>query len=285
MGRSLLALTAAAATACALVSTARAGWPTPAAGPSASGDPEVIFTFDDGPHEIYTPRILDVLAEHEVQAIFYWVGRRVARDGAAHRRRKAVIDRALREGHLIGNHTVRHVHLCQGTPEEAASEIDRNRNLLESLTGIPMLLFRAPYGNHCKRLKEMLRVRGLDHLHWDIDPREYLGRTADDTAAFVIGRLRHLEGRAVILMHDTKPASARALPVILDWIAAENRRRVARGARPIRVVGGSDLVAERSPIPLWGWGLGTASAAGARTVRALAKLVPGARISGALSLR
>lgn|SRR5690606_5753902 len=282
MGR---CFTLALAALCALAAPADAGWPRPAAGGSSSGDPEVIFTFDDGPHERWTGLILDTLAEHDVQAIFYWVGRRVARDRAIHRKRKALVERALREGHLVGNHTVHHVHLCQGTPEEAALEIDRNRSLFEAISGFPLILFRTPYGDRCRRLLAMLEERGLTHLHWDIDPREYLGYTAEDTAQFVIGKLRRLRGRAVILMHDTQPESARALPVILTWIEEENARRAERGERPIRIVGGSDLLVERHQAPLWRWGRDTAGAARQRLGRALFGLVPGARAAGTLSLR
>ncbi|HYU15794.1 MAG TPA: polysaccharide deacetylase family protein, partial [Candidatus Acidoferrum sp.] len=80
------------------------GWPKPAAGRSQSGDPEVIFTFDDGPHEKWSGKILDTLAAHRVKAIFYWVGHRVDGGRLAPRRRE-IVERAIREGHLIGNHT------------------------------------------------------------------------------------------------------------------------------------------------------------------------------------
>jgi hypothetical protein len=130
----------------------------------------------------------------------------------------------------------------------------------------------------------MLAERGLHHLHWDIDPKEYLGRSAESTAAFVIGRLRRLRGRAVVLMHDTKGASARALPVILGWITEENRRRAERGERRIRILGGSDLVAELGTLPLWSWSRGAAVEAQGRLGHALSRLVPGAPAGAALSL-
>ncbi len=62
----------------------------------------------------------------------------------------------------------------------------------------------------------------------------------------MINRLKRLDGRAVLLMHDTKVATVIALPMILDWIAAENAARRARGGRPIRIVGGAELAAEQA---------------------------------------
>jgi len=250
-------------------------WPKPAAGPSVSGGPEVIFTFDDGPHEKYTRRILDALAAHQVQAIFYWVGRRVTHDRPVDRVRKALVARAIREGHLIGNHTVHHVQLCQGEPREAEREIDRNKELLEAHARMPVVLFRVPYGAFCKRLKRMLAERELEHLHWDIDPQEYNGLTSTGTAEHVIGRLKKLEGRAVLLMHDTHAVSARALPIILDWIDKENRRRRAHRERPIRIVTGADLVEERMQSELWSWGAESVRSAEARLGQAPGRLTPG----------
>jgi peptidoglycan-N-acetylglucosamine deacetylase len=259
----------------------RAGWPRPAAGESQSGDPEVIFTFDDGPHEKWSAYILDVLAAHKVSAIFYWVGHRVeGRRRAVKKRRRALVDRAVRDGHLIGNHTVNHVHLCHsGT--DAAAEIDHNHSLYEDLTALPIILFRTPYGDKCRKLVALLGERGLTHLHWDIDPREYNGLTAEGTAQYVIGRLKRLRGRAVVLMHDTKGASARALPAILNWIEAENARRQRTGKRPIRILSGSDLVVESGRGPLWLWGTDTAEAARGWLGRSVVRLVPGALSDGA----
>ena len=62
------------AAALAAASGAREGWPTPAAGLTASGDPEIVFTFDDGPNPTTTGKVLDILAEHHIQAIFFLVG-------------------------------------------------------------------------------------------------------------------------------------------------------------------------------------------------------------------
>jgi peptidoglycan/xylan/chitin deacetylase (PgdA/CDA1 family) len=269
---------AAVVVALAVPAEARPGWPRPAAGESHSGDPEVIFTFDDGPHERYSAMILDTLAKHGINAIFYWVGHRVddhRRDSKKRRRRRALVERAITDGHLIGNHTINHVHLCH-QKIDAAAEIDQNHSLYERLAAFPIVLFRAPYGDRCRRLEVQLGERGFTHMHWDIDPREYHGLTAEDTAEYVIGKLRGLRGRAVVLMHDTKGASARALPRILEWIDLENQRRQQIGKRPIRILSGSDWLIQSQHGPLWAWGEETASAARGLLGRAVGSLVPGA---------
>ena len=272
------AVLAAVVVALAVPAEARPAWPRPAAGESHSGDPEVIFTFDDGPHERYSAIILDTLAKHGVSAIFYWVGHRIddhRRDSKKRRRRRVLIQRAIDDGHLIGNHTVNHVHLCH-QKVNAAAEIDQNHSLYERLAAFPIVLFRAPYGDRCRRLELQLGERGFTHMHWDIDPREYNGLTAEGTAEYVIGKLRGLRGRAVVLMHDTKGASARALPRILEWIDWENERRQKIGKRPIRILSGSDWLIQSQHGPLWSWGEETAGAARSMLGRAVGRLVPGA---------
>ena len=59
------------------------GWPLPAAGPTMTGDPELIFTFDDGPNPKTTPVVLDALAKHHIHAVFFMVGEMAANNEGA----------------------------------------------------------------------------------------------------------------------------------------------------------------------------------------------------------
>jgi peptidoglycan/xylan/chitin deacetylase (PgdA/CDA1 family) len=219
-------------------------WPHPAWGASSSGGPEVLFTFDDGPDPGRTERVLEVLAEHDVKAIFFMVGRRLRgpKYGAAG---KALVDKILDAGHLPANHTIDHAHLCAGRKAEAERQLDGARDLIETVARMPVVLFRAPYGDRCRRLEAMLADRRLAHTHWDMDPQEWKTQDPGFTKRYVINRLAELEGRAVLLLHDTKAATVRALPEILDWLAKENERRVKQGRRPIRVLDPSEVVLEK----------------------------------------
>ncbi len=236
----------AAAVAVALIPAAGARtppWPTPALGDSRSGDPEVLFTFDDGPAPKHTGKVLDTLRDHGVHAIFFLVGRHLR--GKEAESGQAVVQRILAEGHQVGNHTADHVHLCQGKVDRADKQIDENARLIEDASDLPSAWFRAPYGDHCKRLVGQLAKRDLHHVHWDIDPQEW--KTHDATVAknHVIRHLRNLRGRAVLLMHDIHPETAKALPGILDWIKQENVRREKKGDRPIRILDPADLALEQ----------------------------------------
>src|SRR5688572_6151321 len=86
-------------------SAAAKGWPTPAAGRSTSGGPEVLFTFDDGPNPTTTPKVLDILAKHRIKAVFFMVGEMV---DTQNKKVPPIVARILREGHVIANHTMEH---------------------------------------------------------------------------------------------------------------------------------------------------------------------------------
>lgn len=262
----------AAAFVIALSTTAHAdGWPAPAAGLTQTGDPEVIFTFDDGPDPRSTAKVLDTLAAHKIHAIFFEVGWRFQRGDIELSRR--LVNRILDEGHVIGNHTITHAQLCQLDPEGIDREIVGARDILERETQMGIPWFRVPYGAYCHHLLDALARAGVTHFHWDIDPQEWQGKSAKATAAYVIRHLSRLDGRAVLLMHDTKPATAAALPEILAWMDTENARRKAIGRRQIRVISGPELAAERAR-PTLDWLVKATTAARDRLEGTLSANVP-----------
>lgn len=261
------------------VGSARAEWAKPAAGPSQSGDPEVLFTFDDGPHQRYSGMVLDVLADHGVHGIFFWTGYRIEKPHRRRDDRRALVGRAIREGHIIGTHTVNHIHMCSVPREVAAAEVDRSIAEYEQLADMPMMFFRAPYGSDCPQVRAILAARGISHLHWDIDPHEWLDHDAERVAADITDHLANLDagGRVVILLHDTYMVTPVALDLVLDWIEEENARRAALGQRPIRVISGSTLAAERMDNTLGGLAVSAGKRAARDLAAAMAAVLPVAR--------
>jgi peptidoglycan/xylan/chitin deacetylase (PgdA/CDA1 family) len=249
------------------------GWPAPAAGPSSTGAPELLFTFDDGPNEPTTSKILDILAAHHIHAVFFMNGWHF--ETGAVEKSKKMIDRVVREGHIVANHTQTHAQLCTVKDDaKRAWEIDHSHEILERLAAMPVIWFRTPYGSYCTRVVDLLAERHLAHFHWDIDPQEWKHKDGDVVAKYVIDKIQHLQDRAVLLMHDTKAATVKALPQILDWIEAENLRRKANGRMPIRILSGSDLALERAAPGLGDWLRTTAIASTDDALAAVAAALP-----------
>ena len=248
---------------------AQVGWVSPAAGPTLTGDPEVIFTFDDGPDPARTPAILDTLAHYHIKAIFFMVGRMVAAPEA-----KPIMERILREGHIIANHTMDHGDLCRIKEDAgAAAEIDLGRQAIENASGWHPAWFRAPYGARCPRLEGMLADRGITHFHWDLDPKEWQHGSAKRTLDYLIKQLGHMQGRNVLLMHDIKLATVVALPQALEWLLAENERRKALRIRRIRIVQGYEIAMERVQPGLLDW-LASVTPGRETLARAIASVLP-----------
>lgn len=227
----------------------RKTWPKPAAGPTRSGDPELLFTFDDGPNLSTTPRVLDVLAQHRIRAVFFLVGNMAARPRAA-----PIIRRMMAEGHIVASHTMKHEDLCLlHSDDRAASEIDDGKKAIEKAVGYWPQWFRAPYGARCPRVERLLGERHLVHFHWDLDPQEWDPERAQDLAGYVQRKVGTATGRNVLLLHDVKRVTVHALPKILEWIETENARRELEHRPRIRIIHGYELAIEQLPAGLLDW--------------------------------
>ena len=96
----------------------------------------VLLTFDDGPHPLYTPLILDILARYRIKAVFFQVGQNIGTldAGGATLRLPQISARILAEGHVVANHTHTHPLLPRLDELQLTAEIDRTEALLRAAT-------------------------------------------------------------------------------------------------------------------------------------------------------
>ncbi len=222
---------------------------TPGHGPHtgflpATAPRELLLSFDDGPDLKGTPVILDELDRRGLKAIFFVTGWRLAGQRPEDLARRELVRRIAAHGHLVANHTFTHHDLCQN-PDEQASEIDSNSELITATTGVRPLLFRSPYGAYCRSLDAALALRGLPDIGWNLDPQDWKNRSEEAVYKYLVGKLAHLKGRGILLMHDTHLASVAALPRVLDWLAHENRREAEAGRPPVAIMDYSVFVPRR----------------------------------------
>jgi peptidoglycan/xylan/chitin deacetylase (PgdA/CDA1 family) len=205
--------------------------------PSPSDGPELLFTFDDGPARGKTEKVLDLLDQHHIKAVFFVNGWHLQSAAPAAEEERALLRETLRRGHAVGNHTVHHYFLCGKVyAKRATQEIEENAALIESATGVRPVLFRTPYGAHCKSLSATLKTLGIEPIGWDIDPQDWRLRNAAKIERYVTTHLKRLQGRSILLLHDVQAATVQALPKILTWLDQENAERVAHGQTPIKVI-------------------------------------------------
>lgn len=187
--------------------------------------PEVVLTFDDGPHGHSTERILDTLKGKGTPATFFVVGQMVERHVDLARR-------MIREGHEIGNHTYEHIRLDDMPEDRIVKELSACEATIERATGRRAVLMRPPGMRACDRLVRANRSLGLLLVHWTIGAKDYVGDVPKrmlpkelrslpaTTPEMVVKRVeRQLKNGGIILLHDNEIV-ADALPQIIDAIHA-----------------------------------------------------------------
>jgi peptidoglycan-N-acetylglucosamine deacetylase len=176
------------------------------------GGREVLLTFDDGPHPAQTPKLLDCLAERGIKAVFFVIGERVA-SGAG----RAIVERAFKEGHRIGNHTYTHPDLTKLSESQVLDEIERTEDLIaEFLTDHK--LFRPPYGAHNSVVDTVVRDLGYHVVLWNVDSEDWKKKPDGwiEPSVSSIGS----RGSSTVLCHDIHATTVDNFPGFLMKVAA-----------------------------------------------------------------
>jgi peptidoglycan-N-acetylglucosamine deacetylase len=165
----------------------------------AGRDPkEIALTYDDGPNDIVTERLLEVLAHHNVRATFFLIGNFV-------RQRPQIVRAIAAAGHLIGNHTMTHPWLAWQSPARIRQELAGCNAILEDTLGSPIRYFRAPHGARRPAVLTIARELGLTPVQWNILPKDWKSISAEEIAARTIcGVTRNQQQRRAsnIVLHD-----------------------------------------------------------------------------------
>lgn len=159
---------------------------------------ELALTFDDGPNPAWTPRLLDILAEHNVRATFFMVGKfaKAERDLAT---------RVVAAGHLIGNHTWSHPNLSRAPDSKVLEELTRTNDLLGDIAGKPVRYLRPPFGARRPYVLKLARQLGLIPVTWNAMTNDWKEPSADTIAAGLIRKIERNQGRSFasnIVLHD-----------------------------------------------------------------------------------
>lgn len=194
------------------------GMPLTTDDPAHQGDKVVLLTFDDGPSEDdSTARILDVLKEKQVKAIFFVTGYGV-------RDREDMLKRIADEGHVIGLHTMTHPDLTALTPEEMREELVPLMETIEEVTGQRPKYLRPPFGSYNDEVLAVAAELGLEVVTWTSGSLDWEDNDANgykDPAVVVQDVMDQLFPGAIYLFHDTKTHTAEALPEIIDLMRAD----------------------------------------------------------------
>jgi peptidoglycan/xylan/chitin deacetylase (PgdA/CDA1 family) len=179
---------------------------------------EVALTFDDGPDQS-TPAMLDALEHAHAPATFFQIGRQIPG-------RAALLQRMLRDGDAIGDHTYNHPDLTR-SPDVAGPEIERTAAAIGDATGgYRTCLFRAPYGAVDNALFGLVRGMGMTTIGWNVDPRDWSSPGTDAIVSRVLGAVTP---GAIVILHDgggPRGQTVAAVPRIVSGLRARGYRLV-----------------------------------------------------------
>lgn len=149
------------------------------------------LTFDDGPHPVWTPAVLDALGDLDVRATFFVIAPRAT----AH---PDVVRRALDEGHEVELHCTEHVRHTELGREGVERDADDALAALATL-GVHPRRWRPPYGVCDTFTWEVAADRGLELTGWTADSEDWAGHPVEVLLERTVPRLR---AAAVVLCHD-----------------------------------------------------------------------------------
>ncbi|MFI5937317.1 polysaccharide deacetylase family protein [Actinoplanes sp. NPDC051494] len=193
-------------------------------GPAFPGH-AVALTIDDGPHPVWTPKILRLLEKHHVPALFCMIGNQI-------RGHEATARDVVRDGHHIANHTWSHpLRLSKKSHRTLDRELTRGQETIHDTTGQTPTLFRSPGGDWGTSLLKSAAAHQLVPLDWNNDPRDW---TRPGTDAITHRMLTARPGQ-ILLCHDgggDRSQTYAALKAVIPQLKARGLHFVALDGRP-----------------------------------------------------
>jgi peptidoglycan/xylan/chitin deacetylase (PgdA/CDA1 family) len=177
------------------------------------------LTFDDGPHPVNTPKVLDILKRSGVKATFFVVGKKV-------RQFPELVRRIVAEGHILGNHSDDHADFAKTDRAEVVRQLAATQAAVDAALGrpYPMQQVRPPYGSMDSVVKDILHSQGQMAVLWNVDSWDWRHRADDSrilSSIFAVpGGVQSTGG--AILFHDIHPQTVRVLGDVLARLKRHN---------------------------------------------------------------
>jgi peptidoglycan/xylan/chitin deacetylase (PgdA/CDA1 family) len=159
---------------------------------------EIALTFDDGPNPVWTPRLLDILANYSVRATFFMVGSHAVSE-------PALVRRVVAAGHLIGNHSWSHPNLALTLSRRVEEELVRTSDTLQQIAGRRVHFFRPPFGARRPVVFRTARELGMTPVLWNAMTSDWSDPSADSIANHLIRSIDRAErsgSAANVVLHD-----------------------------------------------------------------------------------
>ena len=172
----------------------------------------IYLTFDDGPHPVVTPFVLDELKKYQAKATFFCIGKNVADYPVLYNR---IID----EGHKVGNHTQQHLNGWKTNNETYLSDVALAAGYIQSN------LFRPPYGRlksiQAKHISDAMKNKLAKIVMWDVLSGDFDESLSGEQCLNNV--INHSSNGSIVVFHDSDKAFSRlqyTLPKTLEFFSS-----------------------------------------------------------------
>ena len=175
----------------------------------AHAEQKVLYlTFDDGPSERYTPKILDILHRERVHATFFVLGFRC-------KQYPIITKRIHREGHEIGNHGFYHQQIVNKDNAWLRRDVLKTDQIIHRICGVQTMYYRPPGGLISDTELTEIRKTGHHVMLWTVDSQDW---KTNSTQSILRNVYREVKPGSVILLHDgvtNSQFTVKALPILI----------------------------------------------------------------------
>ncbi|HYH03353.1 MAG TPA: polysaccharide deacetylase family protein, partial [Bacillota bacterium] len=173
----------------------------------------IALTFDDGPDNRYTPKILDVLKKYKVKATFFVVGTQI-------KKYPAIFRRMVKEGHEIGTHGYQHLNVSKLPATKINYQLNESNKLIQKMGGPKQTIYRPPYGAIDPTAIERIGKKGYKVVLWTIDSLDWRSLKKTQVIKNVVPKLKKgyivLQHNAAESKRENLTGSVQALPTIIE---------------------------------------------------------------------
>ncbi len=175
---------------------------------------QIILTFDQGYENGYTTKILDVLKEKNVKAIFFLTG-----DYA--KKETELVQRMIDEGHCLGNHGMKHLKMSEISETELNEEVSSLHNFVLEKYGYEMQYLRPPCGEFTEDSLKITKDLNYKTIMWSFAYVDWNTDSQPDTETSKQKILSSAHGGEIILLHSVSETNSLILSDVIDGLRAK----------------------------------------------------------------
>lgn len=174
-----------------------------------SKNKQIALTFDDGPHPVYTPQVLDLLKQYNIKASFFCIGKNIEAQ-------PELLKKIIAEGHLVANHTYSHSDFFGFyNVKKVVEELEKTNQIVKDLVDLDIKLFRPPFGVTNPSIKKGLLATEHTSIGWSVRSLDTVIKSKEK----ILNRItQKLKSGDIVLLHDISQQTVETLKDLLVFL-------------------------------------------------------------------